>query len=140
MRFHHVGVSVASLDRSLQWYQKVLGFERGYSFEEPGAGLRGVFAVGPDGLSIELLEREGSTPGAREASPFKASEVHGYHHVCLEVEELDSAYDQAVEAGARPVWEPHQSPDPSLRVAYIADLDGNFIELLQRTAQDGVVA
>ncbi|MFB7663095.1 VOC family protein [Kitasatospora sp. NPDC056138] len=132
MRFHHVGVSVASLDRSLDWYEKVLGFQRGYSFEEPGAGLRGAFAVGPDGLSIELLERTGSTPGARGLDPFRAAGVHGYHHVCLAVEDLDATYGQVVAAGATEVWEPHRSPDPNIRVAYVADLDGNFIELLEQ--------
>ncbi|MDI3422106.1 VOC family protein [Streptomyces luteolus] len=137
MRLHHVGVSVADLDASLAWYEKVFGFRRGYSFEEPGRGLRGAFALGADGVRIEMLERDDSVPGSGETDPFRASGVHGYHHICLEVDDLDATYAQCVSLGAADIWEPHVSPNPNMRVGYVADLDGNFIELLELTGDAG---
>jgi catechol 2,3-dioxygenase-like lactoylglutathione lyase family enzyme len=131
MKVDHIGVSVADLDRSLDWYEKVLGFTPGYRFEEPGKGLRGAFAIAPDGVRIELLERTGSQPARDHTNPFRAAEFHGYHHVCLAVDDLDDTYRRLVSQGATEVWEPHQSPQPGVRVGYVADLDGNFIELLE---------
>ena len=59
---HHVGVSVADLDRAEKWYAEVLGMTAGYAFEVPPFGLRGRFVEG-HGTRVELLERAGSAPG-----------------------------------------------------------------------------
>jgi len=35
-----------------------------------------------------------------------------------------------VEAGGRSVWTPRATPEPGLRIAFVADPDGNLVELL----------
>jgi len=35
-----------------------------------------------------------------------------------------------VAAGAAAVWEPRTSPEPGVRMAFVADADGNLIELV----------
>jgi catechol 2,3-dioxygenase-like lactoylglutathione lyase family enzyme len=124
-----VGLSVSDLDVAMDWYEKVLGFGRGYRFEEPRAGLRGVFVIAPGGGSVELLERAGSESGIRYADPFQAAGMHGYHHICLAVDDIDEVHERLVAAGATEVWQPRRSPQPGVRNSYLADLDGNFIEL-----------
>jgi len=131
MRLHHTGLSVLDLDRSLAWYCGTFGFTPGFAFEVPQAQLRGAFAVGPDGVAIELIERAGSLPGPQPADPPQANTVRGYNHICLAVGDLDAEYERVVAAGARPVWDPRDSPEPGVRMAFVADPDGNLIELIE---------
>ena len=48
--------------------------------------------------------------------------------------DLDDAYDRAVARGARPVMAPCPSPEPGVRMAFVADPEGNLVELLHRGA------
>jgi lactoylglutathione lyase len=137
MRFHHVGVSVSDLERSLAWYGEVLGFKPGYAFEVPQAGLRGRFAVNEDGVSIELIEKSGARPGALlsedgRPNPIVANGVLGYNHFALAVSDLDGTYARIIAAGGREVWDPRPSPEPGVRMAYLADPDGNLVELIEK--------
>jgi catechol 2,3-dioxygenase-like lactoylglutathione lyase family enzyme len=131
MRFHHVGLSVSDLERATGWYRDVLGFTPGHEFAIPPIGLRGRF-LELDGVSVELLEQEGAVPGPDRADPAAAAGLHGFGHICLLVDALEEVYARFVAAGARPVWDPRVSPSGS-RMAFIADLDGNLVELIDRT-------
>jgi catechol 2,3-dioxygenase-like lactoylglutathione lyase family enzyme len=131
VRLHHAGISVPDLDRALKWYCDALGLKPGFRFEVRPAGLRGAFAVGDDGSGIELLEQAGATPGASRPDPPAANAIHGYNHVCFEVDDLDVVYTRLVEGGATGVWAPRDSPEPGVRMAFVTDPDGNLIELVQ---------
>jgi len=56
----------------------------------------------------------------------------GYGHVAFAVAGLDAAYDHAVARGARPVMPPCPAPEPGVRMAFVADPEGNLVELLDR--------
>jgi lactoylglutathione lyase len=134
MRFHHVGVSVADLDAACDWYTRVLGFTKGYSFEVPAvppAGLRGCFMAGA-GVQLELLQRGGSAPGGAQHpdSPDAALLSRGYGHIAVTTDDLDGLFGHAVTAGAGVVWDIRPSPQPGVRFAWITDADGNLIELM----------
>jgi lactoylglutathione lyase len=130
MRFHHVGLSVADLEESRKWYAGVLGFTEGFAFEIGPIGLRGLFMHG-DGIRVELLEQEGSQPVRGEPDPGTDLLIRGYGHFALATAELDADFARLVAAGATPVWHPRQSPEPGVRMAFIADIDGNLIELVE---------
>jgi catechol 2,3-dioxygenase-like lactoylglutathione lyase family enzyme len=100
---HHVGLSVADLDRAKQWYADVLGMTPGFAFELPRFGVRGCFMEG-HGTRVELFERAGSG-GATFAA--------------------------LVARGATPVWDPRPSPEPGVRMAFVADPDGNLVEFIE---------
>jgi glyoxylase I family protein len=55
--------------------------------------------------------------------------------VAFDVTDLDAAYDRALARGARPVMPPCPAPEPGVRMAFIADPEGNLIELLHRPQQ-----
>ena len=130
MRLHHAGISVPDLDRALAWYCEALGLRPGFRFEVPGLGLRGAFALGDGEAGVELLEKTGSVPGVPRTDPPSANAVHGFNHVCFRVADLEDAYARLLEHGAVGVWDPRDSPEPGMRMAYVTDPNGNLIELV----------
>ena len=52
--------------------------------------------------------------------------------MAFDVPDLDGAFDRAVARGARPVMPPCPSPESGVRMAFVADPEGNLIELLHR--------
>lgn len=127
---HHVGVSVSDLDRAKKWYADVLGMTEGYAFEIPPFGVRGCFMAGY-GTRVELMERAGSTGGIGGQQPPAALLTRGYGHVAFATSDLDADYAEIVARGAMPVWDPRPSPEPGVRMAFVADIDGNLIELVE---------
>lgn len=136
----HVGLSVADLDAQAEWYSRALGLEQ----REPGAiaavGLRVVFLVHPEHeWAIELLNRPGSQhpPLARTAPEHILTQ--GYGHLCLRVDDVDVLYDRVIAAGAAPIQPPGASPVSGVRMAFVADPEGNLIEMLDRPGPPGSV-
>ncbi len=79
--------------------------------------------------------RVGRIFNARRPDRYPAAVLReGYGHVAFDVADLGAAYDRAVARGARPVMPPCPSPEPGVRMAFVADPEGNLIELLDRTS------
>ncbi len=136
LRHHHVGLSVSDLERAKRWYADVLGMTEGYAFEIPPFGVRGCFMVG-HGTRVELFERAGSAQGIGGQDPPAALLTRGYGHVAFVTSDLDGAFTEVVACGAVPVWEPRPSPEPGVRMAFIADVDGNLIEFVEAASDRG---
>lgn len=133
MHVDHIGLSVGDLDAQTGWYQRAFGFETTRPFEISSLDLRGVFLLGPDGIAIELLEREGSIVLHECATtPPDALLSRGWAHLCLRVDDVDAAFAQVVDAGAGILSSPGDSPEPGVRFAFVTDPEGNVIELLDR--------
>jgi len=47
--------------------------------------------------------------------------------------DMEVAYDTLLAAGASDRMSPRPSPEPGVRMAYVADPEGNLVELLDRT-------
>jgi catechol 2,3-dioxygenase-like lactoylglutathione lyase family enzyme len=131
MNFHHTGLSVADLDRAKKWYAEVLGMAEGFAFEIAPAAVRGLFMEG-HGTRVELIERTGSAPGIGGQDPSAALLTRGFGHIAFTTDDLDATYAELVARGATPVWDPRPSPEPAVRMAFIADLDGNLIEVMEK--------
>jgi lactoylglutathione lyase len=87
------------------------------------------------GYRLELLHRPGSAAAGKPGTPAEAALREGYGHVAFDVADLDAGYDRALARGARPVMPPCPSPEPGVRMAFVADPEGNLIELLHRPAE-----
>jgi catechol 2,3-dioxygenase-like lactoylglutathione lyase family enzyme len=72
--FHHVKLPVADVDRSRDWYQRVLGLELSMEFVEDGV-LMGVALRSPDG-SVQLAARH---------DPARAAALAGFDPIALGV-------------------------------------------------------
>jgi catechol 2,3-dioxygenase-like lactoylglutathione lyase family enzyme len=132
-RLDHVGLSVADLDACATFYSRAFGFEPEFPFELPG-GIRGLMMLNADGVRVELFERPGSAEGIRAGHPIEALSTRGYGHFALTAVDIDPLFAAAVTAGAREIVAPSPSPEPGVRFAFLADPEGNLIELVQRSA------
>ena len=133
-RLDHVGLNVADLDAAELWYTAAFGYEREFVARLAVLDLDIVMLIHPSrGDRLELLHRPGSTPGLRAATPPEAVLTLGFGHVAFDVNGVDDAFDRLVSLGARPVMEPLPSPEPGVRMAFVADPEGNLLELLDRS-------
>lgn len=137
-RLIHVGLSVASLERSVKFYRDGFGMElvgqnefRGNLYESI-LGIKGatgiVALMKGDALQVELFEFW--TPPPRRADPARPVCDHGLTHFCIEVDDIDGAYRRLQAAGASF----HCPPLDFYGVAtatYGRDPDGNVFELIK---------
>ena len=139
---HHVGVTVADMDRSVGFWERLLGVaardrtvlqgpQLGTMVGYPGIHIERCWVDLPGGIALELLRYLG-----RDEPPYDPGTAHpGNVHVCLRVDDMDAAHAHAVACGARPVSErPIEvaaGPRVGTRLAYLRDPDGVTIELVQ---------
>ncbi len=134
MNFDHVGLTVGDLEAMTAWYVATLALEVEFEFALDHADFRGVMLRSAAGYRIELLHRPGSVAGLQAANPVEAALTRGFGHVAFDVPDVDAAYDALLGAGATDRMSPRPSPEPGVRMAYVADPEGNMVELLDRTA------
>ena len=134
MRFDHVGLNVGDLPALTDWYCAALRLAVEFEFSLDEVDLTGVMLRSPDGWRLELLTRPGSGPGLQAVNPVEAALTRGFGHFCVDVPDVDTAYDAVLEAGATSRMSPRPAPEPGVRMAYVADPEGNLIEIIDRTA------
>ncbi|HEX3621710.1 MAG TPA: VOC family protein [Acidimicrobiales bacterium] len=139
---HHVGVTVADLDRAVAFWERLSGAtardravlrgpQLGTMVGYPGVHIEACWVDLPGGLALELLRYLD-----RDDVPYDPGTAHpGNVHVCLQVSDMDVAHAHAVACGARPVSEQPivvaAGPRAGARLAYLRDPDGVTIELVQ---------
>jgi catechol 2,3-dioxygenase-like lactoylglutathione lyase family enzyme len=132
-RLDHAGLNVADLPAAEAWYQEAFGYRRELAARVEPLDLDLVVLLHAEhGDRLELLHRGGSAPGPRPADPGEAALREGLGHVAFDVRDLDATFDRLVGLGARPVLTPRPSPEPGVRMAWVADPEGNLVELLSR--------
>jgi len=144
---HHVGITVTDLERSIDFWTRLLGRPHrdrrildgprlGELLGYPAARIDSCWFDIPGGVALELLDY--LEPHEDAYDPGNAHP--GNVHVCLRVDDMSAAHARALSAGAVPVSpepiEVKQGPRAGTKVAYVRDPDGVTIELLQpRQAQ-----
>jgi catechol 2,3-dioxygenase-like lactoylglutathione lyase family enzyme len=139
---HHVGITVADMDRAVAFWARLLGRpprdrgvlrgpQLGTMVGYPGIHIEQCWIDLPGGVALELLRYLD-----RDDAPYDPGTAHpGNVHVCLHVEDMDAAHAHAVACGARPVSEQpievQAGPRAGTRLAYLRDPDGVTIELVQ---------
>jgi lactoylglutathione lyase len=123
-KFAYVGIRVTNLQRSIDFYTKILGMNvvgRGKIEQTKGetVGLQSE----KDGVPLELNYYEKSSP-----YNTKYSVGEGLDHLAFRVDDLDEALEEARREGHRTILE--MKADGG-RWAYIEDPDGIWIELFQ---------
>lgn len=119
--FAHVCYTVTDLDRSVEFFQGILGFPCVFDFRDDEGKRRGVYLkTGPRSF-IELFVGEGCGGVAGQS----------YRHICLEVDDMEATVSDLRAKGVE-VGPIATGTDKSLQ-AWLQDPDGNRIELHQYT-------
>ena len=124
-RIAHVGIAVRAIDDLLPFCRDILGLPEAPLDDSDGARIVGLEAG--DSL-VELLEAEtADSPIGR----FVARRGPGIHHLCLAVDDLDSALDRCRAAGIALVDEQPRIGAEGKRIAFLhpKSTGGILIEL-----------
>jgi len=137
----HTGITVSNLERSLAFWQDVLGFELSHRAHQTGelaseiTGVPGVeislAVLKAPGHKIELLEYH--APPDRKHVDLRPCDV-GSIHVALTVDNLDAVLDAIATSGWKAAGKPQtlqSGPNAGKRVVYVRDPDGTIIEFMQ---------
>jgi len=138
----HTGITVSNLERSLAFWQNVLGFElshRAHQTAELASEITGVAGAeisiavvkAPGGHKIELLEY--LAPPDRKHVDLRPCDV-GSVHVALTVDDLDAILQKIAASGWKAAGKPQtlrSGPNAGKRVVYVRDPDGTTIEFME---------
>jgi glyoxylase I family protein len=137
----HTGFTVSDLERSLAFWQDVLGFELSHRAHQKGqlaeqiTGVPGaeilIAVLNAPGHKIELLEYR--APPEREKIEARPCDV-GSVHVALTVDDLDALLATIAASGWSAAGTPQTlsvGPNAGKRVIYVRDPDGTTIEFMQ---------
>jgi catechol 2,3-dioxygenase-like lactoylglutathione lyase family enzyme len=131
LRVDHVGLSVGDLDAAREFYSRAFGFTPQVEFELTPHPIRGLMMRHDSGMRLELFQHEHSVLGLQSLTPIEAHATRGYNHFALAAPDIDAVFTAALEAGAASVIEPSPSPEPGVRFAFLADPEGNLVELVE---------
>lgn len=139
---HHVGLTVANLERSIAFYKGVFaGLELIGPWPHTGKGVGYVTGYRhcsvrqaflrdtKSNVVIELLEY---TNGGEPIDPANGNS--GAVHFCIVVDDLDATYDRLIASGHRFVSPPittYKNEAMHGRVTYLIDPDGIRVELYE---------
>jgi catechol 2,3-dioxygenase-like lactoylglutathione lyase family enzyme len=137
----HTGITVANIERSLVFWQDVLGFELSHRAHHtgdlaseatgvPGADIS-IAVLKGYGHKIELLEY--LAPPDRKHVNVRPCDV-GSVHVAFTVDNLDAVLTAIVASGWKAAGKPQtltSGPNAGKRVIYVRDPDGTTIEFMQ---------
>jgi catechol 2,3-dioxygenase-like lactoylglutathione lyase family enzyme len=137
---HHVGITVRDLEESLQWYERVFDVQREFVAEGSGPELSRAVGVPDADLRFAFL-RFGSCvvellcySNDREETFDRSNADVGSTHVCIEVPDLQKAYDDLRAKGVEFLAPPLHIDDGPLAggsFVYLKDPNGVTLELSQ---------
>ena len=123
MGLAHVCFIVADLERAVAFYRDKLGFEPAFDFVNAQGAEFGQYLHAGRGTFVELFQGE--------LKPV--AEGQSYRHLCLQVDDIQATSAELRRRGVE-VSEVKKGTDNSWQ-AWLADADGNRIELHQYTPE-----
>lgn len=131
-RIDHIAIIVHSLEQALAFYQDTLGITPSSIQDVPSEQVRIAFLPlgGPNGSQIELIE---PTTADSSLTKFLEKRGEGLHHICLEVENIDTALQEMKEKGA-PVLDqqPRLAAEGRAIFLHPKGTNGVLLELLEK--------
>ena len=143
----HTGFTVANLERSVAFWQDVLGFELSHRAHHTGELASEVTGVPGAEISIAVLKGYGHkielleyhAPANRKRVDLKPCD-DGSIHVAFTVDNLDAVLSVVAASSWRAAGKPQTlktGPNAGKRVVYVRDPDGTTIEFMQPPPDKG---
>ena len=134
---NHTSFTVANLDRSVEFYTKVLGFELERRFDVDGRGIETILGL-PDArlriafvslgeFRLELIQYD-SPAGVKLDT---ATNNVGSAHIAFWTDDVDRTYEELKAKGVQFKGSPTRSKPDRPRVAYFLDPDGLTLEIVE---------
>ena len=139
---HHIGISVADVDQTVQFWKSFLRVEPRWRQMLDGPYLSDVTGYPsinldasiidlPGGVLLEILDYQ----VADKARNDMATASPGNVHICLRVNHIDRMWQRAIDSGATPTSPGPVTvtvgPNQGARSCYLRDPNGITLELLQ---------
>ncbi len=121
MRADHIAIYTRDLARLEAFYTQVLGFPVVRRWDAAG-----IVFVDSGGLWIELTRQDAPDDGTQ---PRALDQGVGINHVAMQVDAVDRSFRELVDKGVRVLAAP--ADYENVRVAFLADPDGNVLELIE---------
>jgi len=131
MRFLHTMLRVGDLQRSIDFYTKVLGMRLLRTTERPEQKYSLAFVgygTNPDHAELELTYNHG-------VSSYELGSAYG--HIALGVPDVAAACDRIRAAGGTITREAGPVKGGNTVIAFVQDPDGYKIELIERVGEPG---
>jgi lactoylglutathione lyase len=123
VRFGHVAFRVANVERCVKWYAEAFGALKVFHGEPRDGRQELMFLEFAPGQHLEIF-----TNGS-EKYQTPAGAI-GYQHYCLVVDDIDAAIRHLATINVHPE-RPVREGRAHYRIAFVADPDGNVIELME---------
>ena len=131
-RIDHIAIIVRNIEQALLFYRDTLGITPSEVKEVPTEQVRIAFLPmgGPGGSEIELIEPINADSSLAK---FLEKRGEGLHHICLEVENIDTALAEMQAQGA-PVLDEQPRIAAEGRAIFLhpRGTNGVLLELLQK--------
>ncbi len=135
----HFGIVVSDIEKSLEFYRDLLGFEIKVDALEEGkfidtilglekVKVRTVKMIADDGNLIELLSYQ--SHGGKKMENKEIFDI-GASHPAFTVEDIDFEYKRLKEKGIRFISSPQLSPNGKAKVVFCFDPDNVPVELVE---------
>lgn len=150
-KIHHITIAVADLDAAVKIYREVLGVEP-IMREHPPHNLRwAIFPLGESEIQLCQNPRDPATlppdvashPVSRRYHDFIKGYGQGFHHVALEVDDLQdtlaSIRSNSVTIEGQPIEDAKPLIEPRARLVFFepSGLNGVAVEMIQIDQTDG---
>jgi catechol 2,3-dioxygenase-like lactoylglutathione lyase family enzyme len=119
-----VNFYVNDVEASVRFYADLFGFEE--TFRTPSSGPPEHVELRLGGLILGLA----SVQSAMDTHGLTTGGGNPRAEVCLWTDDVDGAFATLVEQGAVPLSRPHDFLGGQLRAAWLADPDGNPVEIV----------
>lgn len=142
-RLTHIGICVADLGRSAEFYREALGFREVSRYSAGDEATERILEVKDARLELVYLERDGvriellhyPSPGHVGSGERRAMNALGLTHLSFSVDDLDRV-GRAIEAAGGRVLEGTRSVfESGNRGLFALDPDGTRIELIERLGE-----
>ena len=133
-RIDHVAIIVRNIEQALVFYRDTLGIEPREIKNVPSEQVRIAFLPmgGPEGSEIELLEP--TTPDS-SLTKFLEKRGEGMHHICLEVDDIDTTLREMQDKGAAVLdKEPRIAAEGRAIFLHPKGTNGVLLELLEKSS------